>query len=183
MRTTQPKGLAATGEEWSAMSLYEKFEHVVILLLSGIIAVIIVAAVWSLLREVVTHLVMAARDPLDYATFQVVFGMIFAVVIALEFKRSLLVVANRSLGILQVRTIVLIALLAILRKLIIMDMGETDPAKIAALAAAALALGAVFWLVRDQDRHELEDGLQSENEGGRWGLTARQRCGSYEPLN
>ena len=32
--------------------------------------------------------------------------------------------------------------------------GETEPAKIAALAAAALALGAVHWLVRDQDRRE-----------------------------
>ena len=47
-----------------------------------------------------------------------------------------------------------IALLAIARKFIILDLGETEPAKIAALAAAALALGAVHWLVRDQDRRE-----------------------------
>ncbi|MGJ0505093.1 MAG: phosphate-starvation-inducible PsiE family protein [Methylocystis sp.] len=147
------------------MSLYEKFEHGVIFLLSGIIAVIIVAAIWSLLREVVIRLVLAARGPLDYATFQVVFGMIFAVVIALEFKRSLLVVAKRSVGILQVRTIVLIALLAIVRKLIIIDLSETDPAKIAALAGAALALGAVFWLVRDQDRREQESDLPTGDGG------------------
>ncbi len=48
----------------------------------------------------------------------------------------------------------LIALLAIARKFIILDLGETEPAKIAALAGAALALGAVHWLVRDQDRRE-----------------------------
>jgi uncharacterized membrane protein (DUF373 family) len=80
--------------------------------------------------------------------------MIFTVVIALEFKRSLLVATERRFGILQVRTIVLIALLAIARKFIILDLSETSPAKIAALAGAALALGAVYWLVRDQDRHE-----------------------------
>ena len=37
------------------------------------------------------------------------------VIIALEFKRSLLVVADRQHGIIQVRTVILIALLAIVR--------------------------------------------------------------------
>jgi uncharacterized membrane protein (DUF373 family) len=146
-----------TREQWSAMTLYEKFEQIVISFLSAIITVIVVASVWSLLREVVNRLVLGAFDRLDFVTFQVVFGMIFTVVIALEFKRSLLVATERSFGILQVRTIVLIALLAIARKFIILDLGETEPAKIAALAGAALALGAVHWLVRDQDRREALD--------------------------
>jgi uncharacterized membrane protein (DUF373 family) len=148
MKDLKRSGL--TREQWSAMTLYEKFEQVVIFVLSAIIAVIVVASVWALMREVVNRLVLGAFDTLDYATFQVVFGMIFTVVIALEFKRSLLVATERSFGILQVRTIVLIALLAIARKFIILDLG----AKIAALAGAALALGAVHWLVRDQDRRE-----------------------------
>ncbi|WP_332119682.1 phosphate-starvation-inducible PsiE family protein, partial [Azorhizobium caulinodans] len=109
------------------------------------------------------RLVLGAFDTLDYATFQVVFGMIFTVVIALEFKRSLLVATERSFEILQVRTIVLIALLAIARKFIILDLGETESSKIAALAGAALALGVVHWLVRDQDRHEQP---RSENADG-----------------
>jgi uncharacterized membrane protein (DUF373 family) len=155
MNKTRTRGL--TREQWSAMTLYEKFEQVVIFVLSGIIAAIVVASLWALLREVVSRLVLGAFDRLDYATFQVVFGMIFTVVIALEFKRSLLVAADRAFGILQVRTIVLIALLAIARKFIILDLGETEPAKIAALAAAALTLGAVHWLVRDQDRREVRD--------------------------
>ncbi|WP_132805590.1 phosphate-starvation-inducible PsiE family protein [Tepidamorphus gemmatus] len=136
------------------MTLYEKFEQIVVFALSLIIAVIVVASLWALLREVVTRLVLGAFDRLDYSTFQVVFGMIFTVVIALEFKRSLLVATERSFGILQVRTIVLIALLAIARKFIILDLGEAEPAKVAALAGAALALGIVHWLVRDQDRRE-----------------------------
>jgi len=40
------------------------------------------------------------------------------------------------------------------RKFIILDLGETESSKIAALAGAALALGVVHWLVRDQDRRE-----------------------------
>jgi uncharacterized membrane protein (DUF373 family) len=152
MDFAKPSGL--TREQWSAMTLYEKFEQVVILVLSALIAVIVVASLWALLREVMNRLVLGAFGTLDYPTFQVVFGMIFTVVIALEFKRSLLVATRRSFGILQVRTIVLIALLAIARKFIILDLGQTEPAKIASLAAAALALGAVHWLVRDQDRRD-----------------------------
>jgi uncharacterized membrane protein (DUF373 family) len=152
MEDPKPSGL--TREQWSAMTLYEKFEQVIIFVLSILIAVIVVASLWALLREVMNRLVLGVFETLDYATFQVVFGMIFTVVIALEFKRSLLVATKRSLGILQVRTIVLIALLAIARKFIILDLGQTEPAKIAALAAAALALGAVHWLVRDQDRRD-----------------------------
>jgi uncharacterized membrane protein (DUF373 family) len=131
MEDPKPSGL--TRDQWSAMTLYEKFEQVVIFVLSAIIAVIVVASLWALLREVMNRLVLGAFGTLDYATFQVVFGMIFTVVIALEFKRSLLVATERSFGILQVRTIVLIALLAIARKFIILDLGETEPAKIAAL--------------------------------------------------
>lgn len=147
-----------TREQWSTMTLYEKFEQVVIVVLSAVIAVIVVAAVWALIREVVNRLIVGAFDTLSYDNFQIIFGMIFTVVIALEFKRSLLVVAQRSFGILQVRTIVLIALLAIARKFIILDLSETESARIAALAAAALALGVVHWLVRDQDRRDRSGG-------------------------
>ena len=48
-------------------------------------------------------------DPTDYGVFQAVFGTIFTVIIALEFKRSLLVLAERSDSVVQVRAVVLIA--------------------------------------------------------------------------
>src|SRR5882757_7552439 len=91
-------------------------------------------------------------DPTDYSVFQALFGMIFTVIIALEFKRSLLVVAERQHSVVQVRTVVLIALLAIVRKLMIIDLSATDADQLFALSGAILALGGVFWLVRDQDR-------------------------------
>jgi uncharacterized membrane protein (DUF373 family) len=81
-----------------------------------------------------------------------VFGMIFTVIIALEFKKSLLIVAERKGSVVQIRTVVVIALLAICRKVIILDLAETDAWHILALAAAILALGSVYWLIRDRDR-------------------------------
>ena len=57
-------------------------------------------------------------------------------------------------SILQVRAVILIALLVIVRKLIILDISPGDAPQLLALAAATLALGGVYWLVRDQDRRE-----------------------------
>lgn len=53
-------------------------------------------------------------------------------------------------SIIQVRTVVLIALLALSRKLVILDITATGAATIAALASATLALGIVFWLLSER---------------------------------
>ena len=139
--------------EWMLLTFYERFEQVVILILTGLIAIVVVFAVWNLALKIF-HAILAPQgfDPTDYSVFQAIFGAIFTVIIALEFKRSLLVVAERKESIVQVRTVILIALLAIVRKLIILDLTSTDALQLFALAAAILALGAVYWLVRDQDR-------------------------------
>ncbi len=82
--------------------------------------------------------------------------MIFTVIIALEFKKSLLVLAERRDNVVQIRSVVMIALLAICRKVIILDLTETDASHILALAAAILALGVVYWLIRDTDQRPRE---------------------------
>src|SRR5260370_18125958 len=142
--------LAAERQRWKPLTVYQKFEHAVILVLTALIAVVVVFAVWNLVLKILLSII--GFDPTDYAVFQAFFGMIFTVIIALEFKRSLLVVAERRHGIVQVRTVLLIALLAIVRKLMIIDLSTAEAQQVFALAAAILALGAVYWLVREQDR-------------------------------
>jgi len=141
---------------WRALGIYQKFEHAVLMFLTALIAVVIVAAVWNLTLKIVFSLVIAEQfDPTEHTVFQTVFGMIFTVIIALEFKRSLLiVVTERYNSIVQVRTVVLLAMLAMVRKLIILDFATTDALHLFALAAAMAALGGVYWSVREQDRRD-----------------------------
>jgi uncharacterized membrane protein (DUF373 family) len=139
---------------WPALTFYGKFEHLVVLVLTTLIALVIAFATWTLAWNVIVFLVYGVLDPTDPAAFQTIFGMIFTVLIALEFKHSLLVVLQRRESVVQVRTIVLIAILALVRKFIILDLTTTGPENLFALAAAILALGSVYWLVRDQDRRE-----------------------------
>ena len=137
--------------EFRLLSIYQRFEHAVILILTALIAFVVVAAVWNLILKILFDFIFSGNfDPLDYSVFQAVFGMIFTVIIALEFKKSLLVVAERKDSVVQIQTVVVIALLAICRKVIILDLTETDAWHILSLAAAILALGAVYWLIRDR---------------------------------
>jgi uncharacterized membrane protein (DUF373 family) len=149
--------LTAARERWRVMTVYDRFEHFVVMFLTALIALVIVAGVWHLAVKIFLTFILAdSFDPTDYLVFQTVFGMIFTVIIALEFKRSLLVVAERRDSIVQVRTVILLAMLAIVRKLIILDLSNTDPLHLFALAAAIMARGAVHWLVREQDRRETQ---------------------------
>jgi len=135
---------------WQVMTVYERFEQLVALVLSAVIAVVIVVALIELVEIVALILINEPLNPLQSDTFQLVFGMIMTLLIALEFKHSIVKVALRRESIIQVKTVILIALIALARKFVVLDV-QTSPAKIAALAAALLALGIVYRLVREHD--------------------------------
>ena len=149
--------LDAGRQRWRRLTVYLKFEHAVVLVLMILLSVIIVSAIWKLAIKILYSLVLSDTfDLTDLAAFQSVFGMVFTVIIALEFKRTLVLVTERTESIVQVRAVILIAVLAIVRKLIILDISPGDAPQLLALAVATLSLGGVYWLVRDQDRREQE---------------------------
>lgn len=131
--------------------VHEKFERIVALILSLAIAIIIVISLIQLLRTTFMMLVMDALNPLDHSVFQAVFGMIMTVLIAMEFLHSVVRIAARGDSLIQVKTVLLIGLIALARKFVVLDPSDTNPAKIAALSGATLALGAVYWLLRERD--------------------------------
>src|SRR5690606_8127102 len=104
--------------------------------------------------KIALSLLAASFDPTDHAEFQAVFGMILTIIIALEFKRSILVVAERRYSVVQARAIVLIALLALVRKILILDLNTTSAGQLLGLGAAILALGAVYWIVGEHERRD-----------------------------
>ena len=141
-----------TKKYWAVMTIYERFEHIVALILSAIIGLIIVFALLQLVREVINLLITDILfTPLDHGVFQVIFGMIMTLLIALEFKHSILKVIERRSHIIQARGVIMIALLALTRKLIILDFVATKPEKLFALGFVILILGIVYYLLRKDD--------------------------------
>ncbi len=144
--------LSVDYNEWKLMTVYEKFEQCVSLALVMLISVLIIFALYKLALKVYVTIMIEEVDPTNPAVFQSVFGMIMTLLIAMEFKHSILKVVYRKDSIIQVKTVLLIAILAISRKFIILDTHAIGAGELAALAGSLLALGVVYWLILEQDQ-------------------------------
>lgn len=142
--------------DWAFLSHYQRFESLVALVLTFVIGLIIVIALFRLTMGAVTGLLLGALNPLDHSVFQRVFGEIMTLLIALEFNHTLQYVVKRQQSIIQTSVVLLIALLALARKFIILDLSTVSPEHLLALAGATLALGVTYWLIRP--RQETNDG-------------------------
>jgi uncharacterized membrane protein (DUF373 family) len=144
------KHFAEFKANWLTLGVYERFEQVVALIITWLIAAVVIIAVWRLSREVLSLFMAGLLNPLDHKVFQAVFGETATVLIALEFRHSITRVAPGRAHIIEVQTVLLIAILALARKFIILDVKEYDATQIFALAAVVIAVGVTYWLVRER---------------------------------
>ena len=142
-------------EAWSPLTVYQRFESLVAWVLTWLIILVILVALYRLSVSVVTGLVLGVLDPLDNKVFQTVFGDIMTLLIALEFNHTLHLVALREQSVIQIKIVLLVALLALARKFIILDFKETSAEMMLGLAAITLVLGITYWLIRERDEHLL----------------------------
>ena len=134
------------------MTLYHRFEQVVSWILSVFVAIIVAVALFRLIVSVSRLLVTGTLNPLSPQAFEEIFGMLLTLLIAMEFNHSVQAVGRRRYSIVEVKTVVLISILSLLRRFIVLDIGATAPSGlIAAMAFAVLALGVVYWLMRERD--------------------------------
>lgn len=133
------------------LTFYQRIESTVAFVLTIVITVVIFVALYRLAIDAIGSLLFGAKNPLDHKVFQEVFGQIMTVLIALEFNHTLQYVVTRQQSIIQIKTVLLIALLALSRKFIILDLNEITAEHMFGLAAITLVLGLVYWLIRDRD--------------------------------
>jgi uncharacterized membrane protein (DUF373 family) len=131
--------------------LYQRFEASVAFVLTVVIAVVVLVALYRLVIGVVDTLVLRSLNPLDHSVFQQVFGEIMTLLIALEFNHSLHYVISGERGIIHTKMVIMIAELALARKIIVADLFQVAPASALALAMLMLALGVTYWLMRERD--------------------------------
>jgi uncharacterized membrane protein (DUF373 family) len=138
-------------KQWRVLPYYRRFESMVALALTLIVALIILVALYRLGESVLTGLLIGVLDPLDPAVFQTVFGEILTLLIALEFNHTLEYAVSHEQSIIQTKVVMLIALLAIARKFIILDLNDVSAAHLFALAAVTIALAVSYWLIRERE--------------------------------
>jgi uncharacterized membrane protein (DUF373 family) len=147
-----PRHWSAIRQHWPILTLYQRFETSLAYLLTFVIGAVIVVALGRLIVSVVHTLVLESLNPLEHSVFQQVFGEIMTLLIAMEFNHTLRYQISRELGVIQARVVILIALLALARKVVILDVQELTPAVVMSLGILALSLGATYWLIREANR-------------------------------
>ncbi|MCE2565089.1 phosphate-starvation-inducible PsiE family protein [Komagataeibacter sp. FNDCF1] len=129
--------------------LFDLFEEGVMLVLTLLIVLIAATSLVHVVVAVGRMLVSSGLNPTSPEMLQSIFGMFFTVLIALEFKHSILVLPDaQPHSLIRMRSVLLIGMLATVRKFIVIDLKEVDVMELLALSAATLSLGIVYWLVR-----------------------------------
>jgi len=95
MRALFP-GWRLRADKWASLTFYQRFESLTAFILTLVITLVILVALYRLIAEVLGALVFGAMNPLEYKVFQAVFGQIMTVLIALEFNHTLQYVVSGS---------------------------------------------------------------------------------------
>jgi uncharacterized membrane protein (DUF373 family) len=137
---------------------YPRFERGIAALVTAGMAVVVTLALIHFARGLYETM-LGTTLGWDYTAFQSLFDRVLTVVIALELTRSVQQMARGEHGLAQVRTVVLIGILAVVRKFILLEIETTSGAFLAGLAAATLALGLVYALVVEAERRARKESL------------------------
>jgi len=125
----------------------EKFEQVVSVFLTILIALVILVALWRISKSIYLSMIVSS-GPLRYQNFTEIFGMALTLLIGIEFMNSIVQVIldhdRRKLA----RNVLLIAVLALARKLIVMDFSKYSPWMVAALGFALVCIGGLYFVLR-----------------------------------
>jgi len=141
--------------EWPVLTAYQRFEVFVAFLLTLLIAAVILVALYRLAVSVVDTLVLRTLNPLDHVVFQQVFGEIMTLLIALEFNHTLHYVIAGARGLIHTRMVVLIALLALARKVIVVDLFAAPASSVLALSALTVALAITYRMIGERDESSI----------------------------
>jgi len=130
---------------------YERFEQIILTILVFVIAIVIV---YSLILAIIT-LADDFRGGLAFIeteALQDTFGLILIVIILLEFNHSIVLAIRQRSGAIQVRTVVLITVIVIARKLVLLDYSNANMGTLLGFGGLALSLGGLYWLISDGER-------------------------------
>ncbi|WP_168771069.1 phosphate-starvation-inducible PsiE family protein [Palleronia sediminis] len=125
-------------------------------ILVGMVAVVLLA-VWSFLVTLV-EITVATDATLDYPQFQILFDRVLAAVIALELAHSIGQMVAGDHGLAQVRTVVTIGMLAVVRKLIVIEMDQATGFFLLGIGGAVVALAGALVAIHWIARHERKPG-------------------------
>lgn len=134
---------------------YNYFEKGVVAILTLLVSV---SVVLTLAQAAVAlyHVVMSGNHLIDHNAFIHVFAAFMTVLIALEFNHTVMADITTKTPLVKVRAVLLVALLALSRKVVLVDFKEIEYSAMIGLAVLIVAVSGAYWFLRPDDLPILE---------------------------
>lgn len=127
-----------------------KLIHLIENIVSKILSLALIAVIFVSLFDLIIVLAndLFTTEPVGFfnKTLIEIFGLFLNILIALELMEN--ITAYLKKHIIQVELVIVTALIAVARKIIIFDPAKYEKEDLYALALAALSLSASYWLIR-----------------------------------
>jgi uncharacterized membrane protein (DUF373 family) len=128
------------------MKIYKLFERIVILTLAVLMGIVLFFAVIDLGWIVISDVISPPIFLFDITELLDIFGMFLLVLIGLELLETMRVYISENT--IRARVVFTVALIAVARKVIILDPDKHDGVTLVGIAAIILALAVGYFLIR-----------------------------------
>lgn len=123
----------------------ENLEGIVSKVLSIIMVLVILASIWNLIGFLGQSLFLPNNEPFSKTLFKI-FGLFLNVLIALEILEN--ITAYLKKHVVQVELVIVTSIIAVARKIIILDLEKVEGDEVIGLGVAVLCLSISYWIVR-----------------------------------
>ncbi|MBD1922690.1 phosphate-starvation-inducible PsiE family protein [Microcoleus sp. FACHB-831] len=123
----------------------EDLEGVVSKVLSVIMVLVILASIWNLITFLLESLFTQQNEPFNKTLFKT-FGLFLNVLIALEILEN--ITAYLKKHVVQVELVIVTSIIAVARKIIILDLEKVEGDQVIGLGISVLCLSIGYWIVR-----------------------------------
>lgn len=142
------KKLRRAGQDENFLHGLENLEVVVSKILSLGMIIVILASLWNLGLFLFLELLTTPPDNFGKDLFKV-FGLFLNVLIALEILEN--ITAYLKKHVIQVELVIVTSIIAVARKIIILDLEKIEGIQIIGLAIAVFSLSISYWIIRSQN--------------------------------
>ncbi|MDH6062082.1 phosphate-starvation-inducible PsiE family protein [Chrysosporum bergii ANA360D] len=133
------------------IQLIENFEVLVSKVLSLAMLVVIIVTIFDLVVYLINELFTSPYGRFNQTLFTI-FGLFLNILIALEILENITAYLRKH--VVQVELVIVTSLIAVSRKIIILDLGKVTGVDIIGLGVAVLSLSISYWIIRNSNiRH------------------------------
>lgn len=133
----------------NCLYLIEKVEEIIAKVLSMTMVVVIFFAIIDLIIYIIKKVLIWDVNEVSFnENLFTTFGLFLNVLIALEILENITAYLRKN--VIHVELVIATSLIAVARKIIILDLNKTDGIQVVGLGVAVLALSISYWIIRSK---------------------------------